>query len=32
MFYTGAHAVIGLAIPAVMVFAGVENILPQKQP
>ncbi len=26
--YTAAHAVVGLAIPAVMLFAGLENILP----
>jgi mono/diheme cytochrome c family protein len=26
--YTGAHAVIGIAIPAVMLYAGLENILP----
>jgi hypothetical protein len=28
IYYTGAHAVIGLAIPAVMIYAGLENILP----
>jgi hypothetical protein len=30
IFYTGAHAVIGVAIPAVMLYAGIENILPGK--
>jgi hypothetical protein len=28
IWYTGAHAVIGVAIPAVMLYAGLENILP----
>ncbi len=28
IYYTGTHAVIGLAIPAVIIYAGLENILP----
>jgi hypothetical protein len=28
IYYTGAHALIGVAIPAVMIYAGLENILP----
>lgn len=30
--YTGAHALIGVAIPVIMLYAGVENVLPEPAP